>query len=269
MRMVLKKLQRYGRLYVMFIKFSLAVFLNYRFDLLMSSLANLTWTLGQLIAVKFMFDNIPSFSGWEMADLILLLGFGQVYVYLTFSLLDINLDKLTDIVVNGTFDFNLLKPVNLWFITAFRNIGIAQSLSFFMTAVPIIIYGFSLKNYQVDKLFPALVVLGLGTVVLFLLRIAFASLTFVFDDITSLKNMMFNEMSDFNRVPLFALPKAIEGLLTFVIPIAFIAYYPLLVARGDATLLPIVAVELILIVVAFFIAKYSWRFGLKRYSGAS
>lgn len=267
MRMVLKSLKRYLKLYAIFFKFSFALFLNYRFDLFMSSIANLTWTAGQLISVKFMFETIPSFAGWGVSDLVLLLGIGQVYVYLTFSLLDVNLDRLAEQVISGTFDFNLLKPVNLWFITAFRQIAVAQSLSFFITAVPMIIYGLSLGNYNLERLWLALVVLSLGVVILFLLRIALSSLTFVFDDITSLKNMLFNELADFNRVPLFVLPRALEALLTFVIPVAFIAYYPLLVIRGEAAIIVVVLVELVLVLLAYALAKLSWSYGLKQYSG--
>ncbi|MDQ7020400.1 MAG: ABC-2 family transporter protein [Candidatus Dojkabacteria bacterium] len=75
-------IKRYLKLYSLFIKVSIVELMSHRFNLMMSALANIVWTMGQLISLKFLFSKIDTFQGWEFKDMILLLVFSQIYVYL-------------------------------------------------------------------------------------------------------------------------------------------------------------------------------------------
>jgi ABC-2 type transport system permease protein len=260
---------KYLRIYRQFIKISIIIFINHRFNLLMGALANITWTAAQLISLQFLFERLPSFAGWEYGDLIILLALGQIYVYLSFMFYDINLDELPSKIMDGSFDQLLLKPVNIKFISSFQLVSIAQFFSAVVTIGPLLVYGFSLKHYPLINFLPALAILFLGVLILYFLRLAFAALAFWFEETTNMKMLVFNQTSDFNRVPVMVLPRPLQILLIYIIPIAFVSFFPTQILRGEADLLPIIATELLLLAIAIFLSKVLWDRGLRRYSGVS
>ena len=85
---------RYFRIYKIFFTSSVMLLAAHRFNLLMSSVANVIWTLGQLLALSFLFDQIDNFDGWTFYELLLLLSFGQIYVYSAFLIYDNNFKSL-------------------------------------------------------------------------------------------------------------------------------------------------------------------------------
>ena len=72
---------------------------------------------------------------------------------------------------------------------------------------------------------------------------------------------------DYARYPITIFSPVFRFLFTFVMPIAFIAYYPsLVILRPDQV--PILSYISPVIGIVFFIASYKlWMFGATRYSG--
>lgn len=244
--------------------------MSHRFNFFMGAFANILWTVSQLITINYLFAKIHSFQGWSLADLILLLSFGQVYVYLSAMVFDLNLNKLPDKIISGAFDRMLTKPINILFLSSFEQLSVATLIPMITTVTPLMLYGMIYRSHvQALDLFFATITLCLGVITLYLLSLAISGLTFFFEDIQSIKEYVVMRTIDLARIPLSIFPQLVQSVLTFVIPIAFIAYYPAQIIRHQTNLIFVLCVQVILLVIFYLTAQIIWKAGLKKYSGIS
>lgn len=259
---------RYVKIYLVLIKASVQLFMAHRFNFFMGVVANILWTVSQLISLQYLFTKIPNFQGWSMADLVLLLGFGQIFVYCSYAIFDLNLDKLLEKIIKGQFDRLLTKPVNIMFMASFEEISVATILPITTTVTPLIIYGLlGQTTLTLLGITQAFLVIILGVITLYFLSLAMSGLTFYFEDVQALKEFFILRTNDFARIPLSFFPQVIQYALTFVIPIAFVAYYPVLVVKEQVSIVFVLLLEIVLLLMFSQVARLVWRNGLKHYSG--
>lgn len=261
-------MKRYLKIYWLFFKNSWQLFMSHRFNFFMGALANVLWTISQLVTLQFLFTKVGSFSQWSFGDLILLLALGQLYIYFAWMVFEPNLGDLFNKINSGAFDRMLTKPLNIRFLSSFERFQVAQLFPMLTTVIPLIIYGLSTRqSFNLLDLIMALIICLFGTIAFYLLNLALSGLTFFFEDIQSIKDFVVTRTVDLSRVPLTIFPKIIQYALTFVVPIAFIAYYPVLVIRKEATFMSVISIEIILVVIFYLVSKITWKAGIKRYSG--
>lgn len=253
----------------MFFKSSLALLASHRFNLLMSAVANVVWTGGQLITLQFLFEKVESFNGWSINDMILLLGFGQFFVYTMFVVYYNNHIDLQAKIVDGTLDNVLTKPVNAKFFTSFEKVSIAQLFPFLVAVIPLIAIGArDLRALTAGDVMISLLILILGIFIMFFLSLALTSLNFYTDNANGIRDMVTNT-TDLGRIPLNYFPSPIQLVFTFAIPLAFVTYYPVLVLKSPQNISLILGVEWLLLVAFVVISHLLWSRGIRRYSGAS
>lgn len=259
--------KKYIKIYRFYIKSSILLLLNHRFNLIMSSVANLCWTFFQLFSLNIIFSKISDFKGWSFGDLVILLAFGQIFVYMSFIIYDINLDDLFDKIKDGTFDRMLLKPINVKFQASFEQVAIPQVLSMFTTVTPLFIYGIIKSETTPVNLLLSFLIVSLGLILMFFFRLLVAGLTFFFDDTQSLKATLLDSTKDVMRIPINFFPNPIRLIFIFLIPLAFVTFYPVMVLKGDTSAFNILITEVLLTAGFYMISNKVWKEGLKRYSG--
>lgn len=265
------EIRRHLKIYLLLVKASWLAFLAHRFEVVMSSLANLVWTTSQLIGLSFLVQRMPVLQNWTKSDLVLLLSLSQVYFYTSYIVYASNLDDMGKRVIEGTLDFHLLKPVNVQFLNSFEKTQISQIFSFTVACIPLIVYAFVTRTAPVNSILviEGVIVLVVGLIVLYLLRLTMSGLVFFFDEIESVNQLVFQYMNDFVRTPLDALPKILLYLFTFIIPYAFASYYPVMIINGNVNFIPILGIGILLAIVLYWLSGRVWKGGLKRYAGAS
>lgn len=74
------------------------------------------------------------------------------------------------------------------------------------------------------------------------------------------------QLTGFKQYPLTIFPQKIQLLLTYVIPVAFVSYYPtvFLLEKQEMTLVFVFKL-LIYLVIVFSVFVSVWRYGIKRY----
>jgi len=265
----INKIKKYLRIYIIFIKNSFMILFAHRFNLFMSMIANLVWTVAQFLSLRFLFIEIPSFQGWGLSELILLLAFGQIYIYTFYIFIEVNLSKFPKKLKRGDFDLYLLKPINAIFHITFEQISVAQVFALLLTVTPMLLYSFFTSHILIFNYLFGILVIFIGILIMLFLRLIIAALNFFMEDTTSFKFVLFEGTQDIARIPMNFLPRLVQMLFIFFIPLSFIAYYPVLIVKGDLNITKILPIELLILLVFFILQKYFWRKGLRHYSSAS
>jgi len=263
-------IKKYLYLYKQFFKNSIMVFMTHRFNFAMSGLANIVWTVSQLISIRYLFFKIPDIANWTFGDLILLLAFGQAYFYVSWIIYDNNLQQLPKKIIHGELDKMLLKPINIKFLVSFEKISIPQIVVMLTTVVPLTIYGLKFQeNLTIINCLLAIIILNLGIIIFYFISLGVTALAFFIGDVESIRFFILHTPSNLNRVPLAIFPKFLQYALTFVLPLAFLAYYPTKVIKGELSPLLVISLELILVVLSCLFSNWMWQIGLKNYTSAS
>ncbi len=264
----LANMYRYLKIYYLFVKNSIKLFLSHRFNFLMGILANAVWTISQLVSLNFLFSKISNFQGWSYSDLILLLGFGQIYVYFTYMIYDLGMSSIPKKIINGEFDRMLTKPINIKFLSSFESIAVSQLIPMIVTVVPLLLYGLNGRgNLSTLNIFLAFGLCFLGIVAFYFLSLALIGLTFFIENAQSLKDFLTQRTSDLSRIPVTFFPKLVQYSLTYIIPLAFVTYYPVLLIQEKTNIFMVFSSLLILIAIFYYLQKIIWRKGLTNYSG--
>jgi len=233
----------------------------------MSALANIIWTFSQVISLQFLSSKIHALAGWGFSELVLLMALTQVYYYSANVLYEQSLSKLFDKIRSGSFDRMLTKPVNIKFLASFEELGVAQIFSIFVGCLPLLVIGLSgFQTIDFSRYLLATIGLTIGLIVMYFLSLGLSGLSFFLEDVQSFKEYVVTAGGDLARLPMDVFPGFLRFTFSFVIPLGFTTYYPVIILKGaDPTVLIIGACLLAL--VFYFIQRIIWSFGLKRYSG--
>jgi len=251
-----------------FLKVNLQMSLAYRADTVINILLNLMWLGWELLSLNIIFSNTQTLGGWGIGELIALLGVFRLVNTFMIALVWPNTEKFNTSVRDGSFDYNLLTPVNSLFLVSFSRITIWRAWDLVLAAI-LIVVGVNMAGDSVTplSLLSFLFLTLSGGVVLYSLWIVLIALTFWFtkfdNNVTILQALL-----DSGRYPATVYPFWLRAIVTFIIPIAVATTVPLQALRGDLNG-PQVLLFLGVGVVSFLVASQVWRFGVKRYSGAS
>ncbi|MCB1150707.1 ABC-2 family transporter protein, partial [bacterium] len=221
-----RELRRQGAIYAAFFAQFVKSRLAYRMDFLIDLVANL-FSLGvQIAVITVLFSKVTALQGWSYHQVLFIYGFSLLPLGF-FNLVSVNLYRFSDLyIIEGQFDRVLLRPVN----------PLAQVLfsSFGMGGLNELVLGSAVMGYALHGMERSL---GAGDVLLLLLFAATAALVYLgvflgltsvsfwFEDRMGLAPPVYNVIR-FARYPLTIFHPLVRVLLTFVLPFAWVAFYP-------------------------------------------
>ena len=260
---------RYSKLYLLLAGAYVRSRLQYRlsFSLMCVAIvageACLIGLLGALLA-KFRAVN-----GWTLPDIMLLYSLGTL-AFALMKILGNQLDDFDRYVVRGDLDTVLIKPVPpLFYILASRvELHHAARL---LTGVVIFLAAFHFTEIRLTiggGLFTIITVVS-GSLIMFAFMLLSASVALLTTKSGKLTDILTTANKEAATFPISIYPLAVRLLLTFILPVAFVTYYPSLHLLGKDQFLgmpkffqfgaPVVAVVLLS-------CCYSvWRIGLRHY----
>lgn len=259
-------------LIALYTRVSVQNFAAYRFDLMIRPFVSAMHLIGELVAVWTIFHNTSNINGWRWQHMLIIVGvYRLVAGGIRMSIVP-NMQLVLEEIRDGKLDFVLMRPVNSQFLVSIRE--------FVVWRLTDVILGSSLAMYGCIKLtghvplLPVIVFLFTliaGFIIVYAIWLMLATLCFWFVRIANIE-MVFWNVFEAGRFPVVIYPPWVQWLLTFVIPMAFITTIPAAAlandpATGIPTTAPLFAIPLALVM--FFAASWFWRFGLRRYSGAS
>lgn len=256
------------RLIGTFLKVNIQMSLAYRADTLVNILVNLVWLGWELLSLNIIFSNTATLGGWGPGELIALLGVFRLVNTLMAALIWPNTERFNTSVRDGSLDYVLLQPVNSLFVISFSRITVWRIWDLGL-ALALIVAGISQAGGRATPagLLAFVVLAASGAVVIYSLWIVLIALTFWFtkfdNNVTILQALL-----DAGRYPATVYPAWLRLIVTFVVPIAVATTVPVQALRGELS-----AAQVLLFVgvgaASLMVASQVWRFGVRRYSGAS
>lgn len=261
-------MKRYFRLYGRFLNQYIKTLIEYRADFVLGLIGFILVQFTGVVFVKLIFNNIPSLQGWSFYEILFIYGFAQIPRGIDHVFTD-NLWMLSGrIIVQGQFDRYLLRPLNPLFqliAERFQPDGFGEIIIGFILVV---ISSIQLSlNYTPFKILMFIIAVLCATVIYTAIKLAVASIAFWIKFAQSYLYMTY-QLSDFAKYPMGIYPKAIRGVLTFIIPFAFTGYYPGAYLLGKGSIITGVLLTAVVAVVSITVAYCIWLKGMSLYESS-
>lgn len=261
----LRMLKKYIILYVHFFNQNAKTMLEYKTDFVIGIISTFVNQFYGIFFVWVIFENIKQIHGWTFYEITFVYGLLTIAKGIDMFFCD-NLYCLgLEYVREGTFDIFMIRPLSPLFqllASYMQQDGIGLVL------LGAIVIARSLSELHItlgalDILMLFVMVLS-GAAIISAINLIMA--TFGFKTVNSHIIMSsVNSLQDFALYPILIYPKAIGIILTWIIPYAFVSFYPagFFLHKGlveYAFLTPVIAVVL------WVIALKVWSIGIKNYS---
>jgi ABC-2 type transport system permease protein len=256
---------RVVRIYLALFAQMLKVRLAYRGDLLADLFATALGGLSSLFFVLLFFARVDELAGWRRDEVLFIVGLAMMS-YGLFGTVSWNLFEFGDrYVIEGRFDRVLLRPISTWAQVLFDHFRIPV-LSETLIGAGVVVYAERSLGLGLGPLqwgFVAFTVLCGTAIYLFVFSIL-ASVSFHFEDRIGVAPPVFN-LIPFGRWPQEIFPPAVRFLLRWVIPFAFVAFYPATGALDRPEWGALAGLALAVALAFALLAALSWRIGVRRY----
>lgn len=251
----------FGAYFVQFLKMRLA----YRMDFFIDTLAVGFSLLIQLAVLGVLFSKVRELDGWSYPQVLFIYGFSLVPLGL-FNLVSVNLYGFADeYLIGGRFDRVLLRPVDTLAQVIFESFNVS-GLNEILLGLAVMAHA-SLKlgaDFGVGDAL-ALLVLAPGAALVYLgVFLGITAVSFWFEDKMGLAPPVYN-LIRFSRYPITIYSLPVRLFLTFVLPFAWVAFYPAAWFVGGPGLAPVAMLTPLVGLVVFGGAALLWRRGVRNY----
>ena len=221
-----------------------------------------------LTAVAIIFARTDTLAGWRAPELVALLGvyfvmYGAIQIVISPSL-----TKFMEDVRSGSLDFTLVKPADAQLLVSLSEVRVWKLVDLAL-GLAILANGLTRIAAQVGAWqalgFGVALVAGAITVYSFWMLLATCAFWFV-----RLENvlMIFWNMYQAGRWPVDVYPRWLRWTLTGLVPVALAVTVPAEALAGRLSLGNLALACAVAVALAFG-SRWFWKFGLRRYSGAS
>jgi len=238
-----------------------------RANLVFVALQTLLTSASGLFAVWAVFSQTTTLAGWRQAEVIVLLGLFQVMTGLLEAFVEPNLAWFVEKVVNGELDDTLVKPVPSLLLA---SLGTCQPWAFVqvVVGVGIVIAGLAPLAAQltIGGVAAALILLAAGVLITWATRVLLACLAFWAPGMDP--TVLYQAFWQLGRYPIGVYHPAVQRLLTWIVPVAFITTVPARTLTSGWSSSAVATGIGAAAVIAVF-ATWAWRQGLERYTSAT
>ncbi len=259
---------RYVRLLRIFYRYALVSELEYRVSFLANVLMNAFWLAWAVIGVGVFFLHTDRLGDWTWPEVLMVVAMYTFFSGLMEALLRPNVGAVLDQIRDGTFDFVLTKPVNAQFMASLRTV-VVWRLSDVVIGLGLIVYALAQVDVTPSPGQVALfgLMLLVGTAIVYALWLSMVSLAFWFVRLDNFTELFYG-FYEAGRYPVTIYRGVVKGILTFVVPVAFVTTFPASALLGKLD--PTTALIGVGLAAGMFVASsLFWNFALRHYSSAS
>lgn len=265
---MLEGLQLYGKL----IRIAFQSRMQYRADFITGVIGVLTMNVVQLGMIGILVSRFQNLNGWSLWEMVFLYSLWMLG-HSIFSLFFFHIRSLEEYLVQGTFDQFLIRPASALVLFLGREVqyvGIGD-LTFGLAGLSLAYANLNLQWGWLEWIFLLLAILA-GTLIEMTITLIVACIAFWTGRSRRANGLMMQINVMIQHYPVDIFGSAFRVVVTGLIPVAFMNYYPSMMLLGKvdpqspwwwlAYISPLVA--LIMIAVSASV----WRFALAHYSSS-
>lgn len=246
--------------------------LEYRLSVALQLVGVGLLTATDFVAIAVIFANVPALGDWSLGEVALLYALATI----SFALTDLvigHLDLFPQMIREGTFDQILVRPLpSLLQVVAsdfaVRRVGKA------LQGIAVLV--FALATVEVDwtlgRVLAIPLAIAAGAVIYGAVWVALATIAFWIVDAIELVNAFTYGGSFLSQYPIGIFARWLRGIVVFVVPLAFVAYFPALYVldKEDTLGLPeaLRFASPVVAVLASIAAAAVWRNAVRHYRSA-
>jgi ABC-2 type transport system permease protein len=245
--------------------------LEYRANFFMWFVFTIVYHGVALGALYVTMRQFPSMNGWDFRQMLLLYALWMT-AHELHNTLFFTVVIVPDYIREGRFDRFLVRPLD----TLFQVLTVPQQIvpDGLVLAIATLAFATAIAGVRIDwlfVLFVPLVVAG-GALIDLGISLVVATVAFWFIRVDTLRWVVMSLEQDFTRYPISIYTRGVRFILTFVLPFAFMNYFPatffLQKAETGLHLNPVVGLLTPAIGLAWLGVAYAfWLVGLRHYQG--
>ena len=226
---------------------------------------------GQYVAIWVLIDRFGNLNGWLVFEVLLLYSLNLLSYSLagTFTIVFWRLDE---VIADGGFDSFLTRPVASAVVYIAHKMNVPY-LPHIVLSSTLIVISLGELEVPIDIWFISWLILTIvgASLIQGSITVVLATLAFWTSRSRRLVHVVIFQVREFSFYPMSIFGRAVQLFFTFVLPYAFVSYYPAraMLNKGDGYLsfdFPFSAFAVGCLCLA--IVCVVWRFGLRAYSGA-
>lgn len=260
-------MKRYFKLYLAFFKNCLIREMEFRSHFIFNNVISFTWALLVMLVFFFMYQHVSVINGWRLEEILLLTAIYFLVDRIFDSFFEINFDNFVPLVNTGQLDGILTKPISSQFFVSLRQFSFAMLFSN-LTMVAVIIY-LSQRYFSPVywwEIINFLILLSCSVVITYSLWFMTLMPVFWWGRVENLQHL-FRPFHQICRVPIDVAGR-FRPLLTYIIPLAFVATIPTQSLTGKL-FYPLIIYGILAATFFLWLSRRLWNFSLKHYTSAS
>jgi ABC-2 type transport system permease protein len=221
------------------------------------------------VVIALMFYSFQNINGWSVYEVIFLRALFDVVYSLSSCLFHNAVEQMPQKIASGEFDAILTRPVNSLFYYMFRVFSTGY-ISNFLIGVSMLVFAWVNIGIGLDPVkigFLLLVIFG-GVLIQSSMYIAATVPNFWFIKGDAISSLVLYGASSFIEYPLSIFKLPVQIALTFILPYAFINFYPAqyFLSKNDFLFFPAIQFLTPLVGLVFFFGAYKlWIIGTNHY----
>ena len=256
------------RLAALFLRFGVMNELQYRANFFVAAFQSLLAVAVGLIVLALVYSHTTLLNGWTQSELLVILGVQILLGGVVHATIQPNMQRLVDEVRDGKLDFALTKPEDAQTLVSIRDVQIWQAVDIVSGGVIVIVGAVRIRTgVGVGQVLAFLALLLLGALLLYCFWLILATGAFWVVNMWFLAEL-FEGLYQTGRWPIGIYPGWLRYSMTYLVPIAFAVTVPAQAMTSRLHWGTVVVALCFAVVLAVF-TRWFWRFGLRRYSGAS
>ena len=218
--------------------------------------------------LRLVYSHTAELNGWSQSELLIVLGIQLLMGGIIHTAIQPNMQRFVEEVQDGKLDYALTKPEDAQVLVSVREVQIWQLVDAVSGAIVIAVGVAGLEtSVTVGTVLGFVGLLAVGVVLIYCFWLIIATGAFWIIRMWFIGEL-FEGVFQTGRWPIGIYPGWLRYSLTYLVPIGFAVTVPAeaVTSRLEWTT---VVVALGFAVLLFGFARWFWRFGLRRYSGAS
>ncbi|MFT3871879.1 MAG: ABC transporter permease [Nocardioides sp.] len=230
--------------------------------------ANFLITGLDIIGIAIMFAHLDALGGFTFREVALLYGASSLGLGIADTLIG-SVERVGEYVRTGRLDQMLTKPLPLLLQVCADNFTLRR-LGRISQAVLVFSWAATFVDWTPSRVLVALMMVLAGSAIFFALFVMFSCVQFWTTDASEFANAFTYGGATITQYPLTIFPRELTRSLTFLLPIAFVNWYPCLylLGRSDPFGLPdwLQFCSPVAAVVLVLLALLVWRTGVRHYT---